>query len=135
IAGRQERRIGRQGHSDITDPNEFGTPASVAAAVKLSKFIKINLDIGHCAATHFHPIAFINEHHADITNLHITDRKKNQRDNVPWGQGDTPIKEALQLIKKERWPIPAYIEYEYRGPGTPVAEVKKCFEYAKQALA
>jgi hypothetical protein len=42
---------------------------------------------------------------------------------------------VLQLIKKERWPIPAYIEYEYRGQGTPTAEVKKCYEYAKQALA
>jgi hypothetical protein len=48
---------------------------------------------------------------------------------------DTPIKEVLQLLKKERWPIPAYVEYEYRGPGSSVEEVKKCLDYARAALA
>jgi len=42
---------------------------------------------------------------------------------------------VLQLLKKERWPIPAYIEYEYKGQGSPVDEVKKCLAFAKQALA
>ena len=74
-------------------------------------------------------------HHEDITNIHLKDRKKNQGDNMPWGQGDTPIREVLQLLKKERWPIRAYVEYEYRGDGTSVEKVKKCFAFAKQALA
>jgi sugar phosphate isomerase/epimerase len=123
------------GHSNLTDPNEFATPQSFATAMKMSKFFKINLDIGHFTAANFDPVAYIKEHHADITNLHLKDRKKNEGDNTVWGQGETPIKEVLQLLKKERWPIPAYIEYEYRGQGTPTAEVKKCYEYAKQALA
>jgi hypothetical protein len=38
-------------------------------------------------------------------------------------------------LKRERWPIPADIEYEYRGRATAVEEVAKCFAYAKQALA
>ena len=78
--------------------------------------------------------AYIKEHHAHITNLHLKDRKKDQGDNLPWGEGQTPIREVLQLLKKERWPIPAYIEYEYKGSG-PIEEVKKCYAYAKQALA
>ena len=45
------------------------------------------------------------------------------------------FREVLQLLKRERWPIRAYIEYEYHGTGTPVEEVKKCYEFAKQALA
>jgi hypothetical protein len=54
---------------------------------------------------------------------------------VPWGTGDTPIKDVLQLLKKERWPIRAYIEYEHRGTGTPVEEVQKCVAFVRQALA
>jgi sugar phosphate isomerase/epimerase len=123
------------GHSNISDPNEFATPDSFAAAMKMSKYFKINLDIGHFAAANFDAVEYIKAHHADITNLHLKDRKKNQGDNVPWGQGETPIREVLQLLKRERWPIPVDIEYEYRGEGSSVDEVKKCLAYAKASLA
>jgi sugar phosphate isomerase/epimerase len=135
LAEKHKLLVGLHGHSNLTDPNEFATPESFAAAKQLSKYFRINLDIGHFTAANYDPLAFIREHHADITNLHLKDRKKNQGDNVPWGTGDTPIKEVLQLLKREKWPIPADIEYEYRGQGTPVQEVTKCYAYAKQALA
>ncbi len=127
--------VGLHGHSNVTDPNEFATPESFAAAKKLSRYLKTNLDIGHFVSADYDPVAYIREHHADITNLHLKDRKNHHGDNTPWGEGDTPIKAVLQLLKKERWPIPVDIEYEYRGTGTSPEEVKKCFEYAKQALA
>jgi sugar phosphate isomerase/epimerase len=127
--------VSMHGHSNVKDPNEFATPASFATAMAMSRYFKINLDIGHFTAADFDALAYIREHHADITNLHLKDRKKSQGDNMPWGEGQTPIREALQLLKKERWPIRAYIEYEYRGAGSPVEEVRKCFTYAKQALA
>src|SRR5712691_1823747 len=135
IADKHQTVIGMHGHSNVSDPNEFAMPESFAKAMKMSKYFKVNLDIGHFAAADFDPVAYIKEHHADISNLHLKDRKKHQGDNTPWGQGETPIREVLQLLKKERWPIPAYIEYEYRGQGTPVDEVKKCFEFEKRALA
>src|SRR5262249_36856306 len=122
-------------HSNITDPNEFATPDSFAAAMKMSRFFKVNLDIGHFTAANFDAMAYIREHHADITNLHLKDRKRNQGANTVWGEGDAPIREVLQLLKKERWPIRAYIEYEYEGTGSPIDEVKRCHAYARQALA
>jgi sugar phosphate isomerase/epimerase len=135
LADKHKLLVGLHGHSNINDPKEFATPESFAAAMKMSKYFKINLDVGHFRAANYDPLAYIREHHADITNLHLKDRKKNQGDNVAWGQGDTPIREVLQLLKRERWPIPADIEYEYRGTGTSPEEVKKCYEYARQALA
>src|SRR5262245_45012274 len=135
LADKHKMVVAMHGHSRIDDPNEFATPDSFAEAMKLSKYFKVNLDIGHFTAANFDAVAYLREHHANITNLHLKDRKKSQGDNTPWGQGETPIREVLQLLKKERWPIPAYIEYEYRGTGTPVEEVKKCYAYAKDALA
>ena len=127
--------VSMHGHSNIKDPNEFATPESFATALKLSKYFRINLDIGHFTAANYDAVAFLKEHHAEITNLHLKDRSRNQGDNVPWGQGQTPIKEVLQLLKKEKWPIPAYIEYEYKGTGSSIDEVKKCLDFARQALA
>jgi sugar phosphate isomerase/epimerase len=134
FAEKHKMVVAMHGHSNLTDPNEFATPESFAAAMKMSSYYKINLDIGHFTAANFDAVAYIKEHHAHITNLHLKDRKKNEGANLPWGEGDSPIKEVLQLLKKEKWPIPAYIEYEYKG-SSPVEEVKKCYAYAKQALA
>ena len=79
--------VGLHGHSNVEDPNEFATPESFAAAMKMSKYFKVNLDIGHFTAANYDAVAYIREHHADITNLHLKDRKKNQGDNTPWGAG------------------------------------------------
>ena len=135
FAEKHKMTVAMHGHSKVDDPDEFATPASFAAALKMSKYFKVNLDIGHFTAGGFDPVAYLREHHADVTNIHVKDRKKNQGENTPWGQGDTPIREVLQLIKANKWPIPAGIEYEYKGTGTPVEEVKRCYDYVRQALA
>jgi sugar phosphate isomerase/epimerase len=127
--------VAMHGHSNVNDPEEFATPESFAKAMAMSKQFKVNLDIGHFTAANFDAVAYLKEHHADITNVHVKDRRKNQGDNTPWGEGDTPIREVLQLIKKNGWPIHAHIEYEYKGAGSPVEEVKKCYAYVRQALA
>ena len=135
FAEKHKMIVAMHGHSNTSDPNEFATPESFAAAMKMSKYFKVNLDIGHFTAANFDAVDYVRRHHADITNLHLKDRKKNQGDNVPWGTGDTPIREVLQLLKREKWPIRAYLEYEHRGTGGAVEEVKACFAFAKQALA
>ena len=117
MADKHKIIVGMHGHSNVTDPNEFATPESFAAAMKMSKYFKVNLDIGHFTAANYDPVAYIREHHANITNLHLKDRKKNQGDNVPWGQGDTPIREVLQLLKRERWPIPRRHRVRVSRPG------------------
>jgi hypothetical protein len=55
---------------------------------------------------------------------------------VPWGQGDTPIKEVLLLMKEKKYKFPATIELEYPVPegSTRVAEIGKCLQYCKDAL-
>ena len=135
FAEKHKMIVAMHNHSDLKDPNEFATPESFAAAMKMSKYFKVNLDIGHFTAANFDAVAYLREHHAHITNLHIKDRKSNQGDNASGAKGDAPIREVLQLLKKNKWPIAAYIEYEYKGAGTPVEEVKKGFEYMRQALA
>lgn len=123
------------GHSNIQDPDEFASPESFGKALAMSKYIKINLDIGHFTAANFDAVQFIRDNHEEITHLHMKDRKKNQGPNVPWGEGDTPIKQVLVLLKEKKYPIRAFVEYEHRGTGTPIEEVKKCMTYMRQVLA
>jgi sugar phosphate isomerase/epimerase len=135
FAEKHRMPVAMHNHSNTKDPNEFATPESFAAARALSKYFRVNLDIGHFTAANYDPVAYLREYHDSITNLHLKDRRKDQGDNTPWGTGDTKIREVLALLQREKWPIRAYIEYEYRGTDGAVAEVKKCLDYAKAALA
>lgn len=127
--------VSLHGHSNTRDPQEFSSPETFQKGTEMSKYFKINLDIGHFSAAGFDPVAYINEHHASITHLHMKDRKNNDGANISWGEGDTPIKQVLVLLRDKKYPIPALVEYEYRGTGTSTEEVKKCMEYMRNALA
>jgi sugar phosphate isomerase/epimerase len=131
-ANKHKMRVGMHNHSRI-DPNEFATAEDLEKAMATSENICTNLDIGHFTAANQDAVAFLEKHHDRIVTLHIKDRKKNQGDNMPFGEGDTPIKEVLGLLKQNKWPIPANIEYEYKG-GDSVEEVRRCLDYCKKAL-
>ena len=83
------------------------------------------------------PIPLIKKYHDRIISLHIKDRKLNNGPNMPFGRGDTPVAEILQLLKKEEWPIYADIELEYEVPkeSNAIAEITKCVQFCKDALA
>ena len=53
---------------------------------------------------------------------------------MPFGEGETNIKGVLKLLEQKKYAIPAMIEYEYKGATDPVSEVKKCYEFCRQAL-
>jgi sugar phosphate isomerase/epimerase len=132
-ASQYKMKVGMHNHSNIK-PNEFATADDFAQAMAgNSEYICVNLDIGHFTAANFDPVDYLQKHQARIVTLHIKDRKRDQGENVPLGEGDTPIKPVLELLMNNKWKIPANIEYEYNGADT-VAEVKKCFEFCKKAL-
>lgn len=134
FAEKHRIRVAMHGHDNTSDPNQFAKPESFAQALAMSKQFYINLDIGHFFAAGYDPVDYLREHHAKILDLHIKDRKKNHGPGTPFGEGDTPVKQVLLLLKENRYPIPANIEYEYAGADT-VVEVKRCFQYCKDVLA
>jgi sugar phosphate isomerase/epimerase len=135
FAQKYKTYVGMHNHSNIRD-NEFARPEDFAAAMKgMSKYIAINLDIGHFTAAGYDPVQYLQDHNEHILTLHVKDRKKNQGPNTVFGEGDTDIKGVLNVLKTKKYKIPAMIEYEYKGTSDPVTEVKRCVEYMKKALA
>src|SRR5689334_18287224 len=123
LAEKYKMPVAVHGHSETSNSDEFCSPETFQKALDRSLWFKVNLDIGHFSAAGFDPVAYIDEHHARTTHLHLKDRQKNDGANKPFGEGDTPIKQVLQLLKQKGYPIPALIEYEYPGAGTPIEEV------------
>ena len=131
IAAKHKMMVGYHAHTQAT-------PTLWDAALAQSKYNGINLDIGHyVAGTSSSPVPFIEKYHDRITSMHIKDRKFHDGPNQPWGQGDTPIKEVLQLLKNSHYKFPATIELEYKIPegSDAVKEVKICRQFAADALA
>jgi sugar phosphate isomerase/epimerase len=127
--------VAMHNHNNLADPDQFATPASFEAAFAMSRRFFATLDIGHFVAGNNDPLAFIRAHHDRIQNIHIRDRKRDNGPNRPFGQGDTPIKEVLRLLRDRRYPIRAYLEYEYGSFRPSLAECQTMFQYCKDALA
>jgi len=114
-----------------------------------SKYTALNFDVGHYYGVNGEsPEPLVEKYHDRIASLHLKDRKGPKSagesrspggggPNMPWGQGETPLREILQLMKKRKYKFPASIEYEYQTPeGSDVlTEIKKCVQYCKNALA
>ncbi len=135
FADKHKVRVAVHGYANVLDPNQFGSPESFAKALAMSKYMRVNLDIGHFTAANYDAVAYIKENHEMITHLHVKDRRNKDGVNEPFGDGDTPIKPVLRLLRDMKSPIRAFVEYEYPGMGTSVEEVTKCMEYLRSALS
>ncbi|MGV3724201.1 MAG: sugar phosphate isomerase/epimerase family protein [Actinomycetota bacterium] len=130
FADKHKLFVGYHGHAE-TGPEEW------ERAFSFAKYNGANVDIGHfVAGDHGSPVPFITKHHARVTHVHIKDRKKGNGPNTPFGEGDTPIVEVLRLIRDNKWPIQATIEFEYKVPAgsTRMAEIARAIKYCRDAL-
>ncbi len=126
-----------------------GGASGFEKALGASEYTALNFDVGHYYGVNGDsPVPIIEKYHNRIASLHLKDRKAPGGEaqgagparggaNMPWGQGGTPLKEVLQLMKKNKYRFPASIEYEYQTPeGSDVlTEIRKCVQFCKDALA
>jgi sugar phosphate isomerase/epimerase len=103
--------------------------------------LMLNFDVGHYyRATGQNPCDLIKRLNKRIVSLHLKDRTGPQapkdNSNMPFGEGQTPLTEILQLIQKEKYAINCDIELEYKVPegSDAVKEVIKCVDYCRKAL-
>jgi len=131
IADKHQIWIGFHNHTQLTPTTYDGEMLSHG------KYLGINFDIGHyVAGTNQSPLPLLEKHCDRIVSLHLKDRKRDNGPNLPFGEGDTPVAEVLQYMKKNQLTFPADIELEYKVPedSDAVREVAKCVQFCKRAL-
>src|SRR5215468_3701436 len=118
-----------------------GSMTAFDKAFAASKANMANVDFGHYVAggnVGGSTVQFLQKFHDRIASFHMKDRTTPEHGakNLPWGTGDTPVKEILQTVKKNKWTMPATIEFEYDVPAgsDAVKEVINCLQYCKTAL-
>jgi sugar phosphate isomerase/epimerase len=131
FADKHKFMVGYHGHAE-TKPEHW------EKAFSFAKYNGANVDLGHfIAGNNVSPAEFITKYHDRVTHVHVKDRKKNNGPNTPFGEGDTPIKEILRLIRDKKWNIQATIEFEYKiPPGSDrTTEIARSIQYCREALA
>lgn len=119
-----------------------GSMTAFDEAFRISPGNTANVDLGHMVAGGNRggtPMDFLNKFHGRISSFHLKDRTlpRNCALNLPWGTGETPIREILQLVSRNRWTFPATVELEYDIPegSDAVKEVATCVDYCRRMLA
>jgi len=131
FADKHQLMVGYHGHG-ATKPEHW------ERAFGWAKHNGANVDIGHfVAGNNVSPVPFIEQYHERVTHVHVKDRKLHNGPNVPFGEGDTPIREVLRLIRNNHWAIQATIEFEYKVPAGSdrMTEIARTVKYCREALA
>jgi sugar phosphate isomerase/epimerase len=106
-----------------------------------SPMMMLNFDCGHyLGSTGKDPRDFIEKYHDRIFSIHLKDKTGPNADpanfNQVWGQGETPLREILRMVRDNKWPIHCDIELEYpiKPWSDPLKEVYNCVCFAREAL-
>ena len=138
IAEKHGTKIGLQGRPNMNsaDPDALANPADFEEALGYSKNFGTSIDVGDATGGGWDVLKFIQDTHSRVFALNLKDRTK-ANVSMPWGQGESRIKEILQLVRDKKYPVRCYIDCDYPTPegGTRQGDVKRCFEFAKAALA
>ena len=132
--GRHGMFLGIHNHANLSDPDAFNTEESFVTGLAFSPDVRATLDTRHFTAANGDCLGFLQRHHERMSSVHLGDRRRNNGRSAPFGEGDTPIIEVLRMIRDNRWPIAALLEFEHGTLRPQVEEVQLMFDYCKRAV-
>lgn len=133
--GRHGMFVGLHNHDNLSDPDAYATEQSIVTGLSLSPDFRMMLDTRHFTAADGDCVGFLERHHDRVAGLHVGDRRKHNGRSAPFGEGDAPIIEVLRMVRDNRWPIVALLEFEHGTLRPEVEEVDLMFDYCKRAVA
>jgi sugar phosphate isomerase/epimerase len=115
----------------------FSDADDYADTLALSKYFRLNFDIGHFTSSCGDSVAFIDRFRDKITSIHVKDYKSPNGGSMPWGEGNSPIEPVAQLLKKIEFPGVMTIELDYPIPpgSNSIVEIKKCAQFLRDTFA
>ncbi len=120
-----------------TDPDAMSKPADFEEVMGYSKNFGSSIDIGDATSGGWDVLKFIQDTHERVYSLNLKDRTKAGPRSVPWGEGDSHVKDILPTGPRQEIPRSAVSSIATTSPtegaATRVADIKRCAEFAKAA--
>jgi len=108
-------------------------PDILAQIPPISPWLRMDVDIGDFTRQGHDALQFVKDNYGHLLDVHLKDCKFKGA-SVPFGTGDSHMKEVLQFLASKKTQVRANIDCDYPGTGTSVDEVKKCYDYVKSCL-
>ncbi len=106
--------------------------SELAQALALSPALTLALDVGNLTASNCDAVATLREHQSRVSHVLVKDRLRNGGPSQPFGEGDTPIADVLDVLDRSGSAIPALVEYDYIGLRSPMDEVTRSLAYMRR---
>jgi sugar phosphate isomerase/epimerase len=132
FAERHQVSVAIHNQVDGTEQAAIGTSA-VRSVLALSPIFRLKLDIGNITASNGDAVAELGELRDRVSHVVIKDRLRNGGRSQPFGEGDTPIRRVVALLRAGAPSVPALIEYDYIGLRGAVDEVAAAIDYLQAA--
>lgn len=105
--------------------------ADLPRALALSPVFSIKLDVGHLTASNCDAVAELRTHLSRVSHVVLKDRLRNSGASQVLGEGDTPLRGVMEVLRDAPRPVPALVEYDYTGLRTPVEEVAASMAFVR----
>ena len=92
-------------------------------ALAMSPVFSVKLDVGHLTASNCDAVAELRAHLSRVSHVVLKDRLRNKGASQVFGEGDTPLRGVIGVLRTSPRSIPALVEFDYIGLRTPVEEV------------
>jgi L-ribulose-5-phosphate 3-epimerase UlaE len=98
-----------------------------------SKYFRMDPDIGDMTKAKMDAFQFVQANYQSMSSIDLKDAVLGGG-SVPFGEGDSHMKEVLQFLKEKQVQAPAYVDCDYAGTGRSTEEVKKCVSYVRSII-
>ena len=112
---------------------QFSDLKALQRQLAASKYFCMDPDIGDLTKAKVNALQFVQANFKSIGSIDLKDAMPGGP-SVPFGDGESHMKEVLQFLKEKQVPLTAYIDCDYAGTGRSPEEVDKCVSYAREVL-
>jgi hypothetical protein len=113
---------------------QFSNVKAMELQLTASRYFRLDPDIGDLTKANINALEFIEGNYKTLASFDLKDATSGGG-SVPFGEGQSRMKEVLQFVQEKQIRIIAYIDCDYPGTGQSTEEVKKCISYVRSCVA
>jgi sugar phosphate isomerase/epimerase len=101
--------------------------------LRASSWLRADPDIGDLTKAGVDALAFVREYRESIAAVDLKDAIFGGN-SVPFGEGQSHMREVVETFKAARSPIDVYIDCDYPGTGRSADEIVRCARYVRGVM-